>query len=355
MENGAVRDLFGRMHDGAPVERVVLTHQSGIEAAIITYGAALQSLSVPDRNGRMDNVVLGHDDVASYLDHRNYFGAAVGRYANRIANGRFTIDDAHFQLASNDGPNALHGGDDGFDRRNWRLDAFGTDPEPFAVYSLSSPDRDQGYPGEVRVRLRYSLGRDSSLSLSFEATTNRRTLVNLTHHGFFNLGGAGNGTILDHELTILADAYLPVTASKIPAAGPTAVDGTPFDFLRATAIGARIFQPHPQLEIGRGYDHNYCLSEAKCESPRWVAQLYDPRSGRQMDIETDQPGLQFYGGGHLGDGIPVRDGLVPCRFGALCLEPQTWPDSPNQSGFPTAMLDPGDKYCHTTRFQFSAR
>jgi aldose 1-epimerase len=355
MENGAVRDLFGRMADGAPVERVVLTHESGIETAIITYGAAIQSLKAPDRNGRMDNIVLGHDDLASYLDHRNFFGAAIGRFANRIADGRFAIDGALFLVAANDGPNALHGGEDGFDRRNWTLEAFGTEPEPFAVYRLTSADGDQGFPGELCVRLRYSLTGDKSLNLSFEATTDRRTIVNLTHHGFFNLGGAGVGTILDHELTIFADAYLPATPSRIPAAGPTSVDSTPFDFRRPTAIGARIRDQHPQLGIGRGYDHNYCLSEARCELPRLVAQLYDPRSGRQLDLETDQPGVQFYAGGYLGDGIPVTGGRVPSRFGALCLEPQTWPDSPNHSGFPTALLDPGDKYCHSTNFHFSAR
>lgn len=355
MENGAVRDLFGRAQCGAPVERVVLTHESGIEAAIITYGAAVQSLRAPDRNGRMDNVVLGHDDLASYLRHRDYFGAAIGRYANRIANGHFTIDGVLFQLATNDGPNALHGGDDGFDRRNWTLEAFGTRPEPFATYRLSSADGDQGYPGEVHVRLRYSLNDDRSLSLSFEATTNRRTIVNLTHHGFFNLGGARSDTILDHELTILADAYLPVTASKIPAAGPTSVENTPFDFRRPTPIGARIDDRHPQLEIGRGYDHNFCLSEAPSESPRLVARLFEPGSGRQMDLETDQPGLQFYAGGYLGGGVAVRDGRVPRRFGALCLEPQAWPDSPNQSGFPTASLDPHGEYRHSTKFRFSVR
>lgn len=353
MKTEAICSLFGRMPDGTPVVRIVLSHESGIEAAIISYGAAIQQLFVPDGNGRMGNIVLGHDELHHYLAQRDYFGATVGRYANRISAGRFELDGRPYRLSRNDGANSLHGGSDGFDRRSWGLVSYGTDPEPFVVFEVSSPDGDQGFPGELHARVRYSLAPGRKLSVSFEAKADRPTVVNLTHHGFFNLSGPATGNILDHRLTIFADSYLPVSPSLIPLGSPVAVAGTPFDFQTPTAIGTRISMDDVQLERGRGYDHNYCLGVGCEGTPRLAARLYDPLSSRMMEVETDQPGLQFYSGGYLDDSVFINGRTPVGRFGALCLEPQYWPDSPNRKNYPNSVLLPGNVYIHRSSFHFS--
>lgn len=353
MKTDAIRSEFGRMPDGAPVDRVVLTHESGIEVAVIGYGAAVQMLSVPDGEGRMGNVVLGHDDLSGYLARRDYFGATVGRYANRIASGSFVLEGTRHDLSQNENATTLHGGCDGFDRRNWILDSFGAAPEPFAVFRLFSPDGDQGFPGALDVRVRYGLTDGRTLSMDFEATTDRPTIVNLTHHGFFNLSGPAAGTILDHRLTIFADRYLPVGNDLIPIGTPLPVAGTPFDFRAPVLVGQNIHRQDEQLDRGRGYDHNYCLDPAGAGAPRLAARLHDPASRRVMELETDQPGLQFYAGGFLDETVLLSGRTAMTRHAALCLEPQCWPDSPNRPDFPSAVLKPGETYRHRMALRFA--
>jgi aldose 1-epimerase len=352
MENCALCQSFGTLPNGEAATRILLTHESGIEVSIISFGAAVQSIRVPDKRGSMDNVVLGHDDLGSYVKQRNYFGATVGRYANRISHARFPLAGQTVELSANDGANALHGGHDGFDRRNWKLEAYGTQPTPFAIFTLVSPDGDQGYPGEMHVSVRYEVTSDRSLRMTFEATCNRQTIVNLTHHGFFNLDGSECPDILGHTLAIQADRYLPITRALIPLGGPVTVADSPFDFRTSARIGERVKIADAQVTLARGFDHNFCIEPAPQGVVRHAARLADPTSGRVMDLYTDQPGLQFYSGGYLGDTLPAIGGIVPPRYGALCLEPQAWPDSPNQQSYPSPILEAGARYRHETLLQF---
>ncbi|MDF2999746.1 MAG: Aldose 1-epimerase, partial [Xanthobacteraceae bacterium] len=272
-----LREPFGTLSDGRAVERFRLVGEGGFEVAIITHGTAVQALHVPDRDGRVADIVLGHDDLAPYEAHRRYFGAAIGRYANRIAGGRFTLDGVPCHVPANNGANALHGGPDGFDRRLWSVAALTDRPMPSVTLSLVSSDGDQGFPGELDVRVTYALTGSRELSITFEATTSRPTFVNLTHHGFFNLAGVETGgDVLGHELTLHADAYLPIDTAAIPVGGPTPVAGTPFDFRNPRLIGARIREAHEQLRLGRGYDHNFCLTGGRTAEPRLAARVAHP-------------------------------------------------------------------------------
>jgi len=321
---------------------------------VIGYGAALRSLLVPDRDGRLDDVVLGHDDLAGYVSGRHYFGASVGRYANRIAGASFELDGRRYELVANDGPNALHGGPAGFDRRVWTTLALGDDPHPFVTFGLSSPDGEEGYPGALEVEATYALTGPTELTVHLTARTSRPTVVNLTNHAYFNLGGVGGGDVLDHKLTIAAAQYLPTDASAIPLDSPEPVAGTPFDFRTPQPIGARIREADEQLRRGRGYDHNWCLAPARLDEPRLAARLEEPRSGRVMELLTDQPGLQFYSGNFLDGSIPGKGGRLYRQSDALSVEPQIWPDAPNRPDFPSARLDPAQKYLHTSIYRFSA-
>jgi aldose 1-epimerase len=346
------RAPFGTMPDGATVERVTLRGADGFEAGIITFGAALQSLQAHDRDGRSEDVVLGHDDFASYLAARRFFGATIGRYANRIAGARFMLDGTLVQLEANNGANTLHGGHQGFDRKLWRIDELAEEPEPRLVLSYSSADGEGGFPGRLDARIIYRISGPSELSVAFEATTDRPTLVNLTNHSFFNLDGARSGTdILGHSLQIAADRYLAVDDGAIPLPGPPRpVEGMPFDFRAPHIIGARIRQNDEQLRRGRGYDHNFCLMPGG--GVRLAARVESSRSGRVLELSTNQPGLQFYSGNFL-DGSAVGKGSRLYRQSdALCLEPQTWPDTPNRADFPSARLDPGQLYRHETLYRF---
>ncbi|MBR0755488.1 galactose mutarotase [Bradyrhizobium jicamae] len=347
------RAPFGKMPEGAVVERITLRGAGGFAANIIPFGAAIQSLLVPDRNGHCDDIVLGHDDFDGYLGQRKYFGATVGRYANRIAGARFTLDGAPYNLEANNGPNALHGGAQGFDRKLWQIVEVSEAPEPMLVLSHLSPDGDQGYPGNLTVRLVYRITGPAELSLSMEAATDRPTIVNLTNHSFFNLDGARAGTpILDQRLTIAADHFLAVDATAIPLLGPPrSVDGTSFDFRKPTVIGERIRKNEEQLRLGRGYDHNYCLSSER--GVRFAARVEAPRSGRVMELFTDQPGVQFYSGNFLDGNTAGKGELLYRQSDALCLEPHAWPDSPNRPDFPSVRLDPGQTYRHTSVYRFS--
>ncbi|MGJ4995344.1 aldose epimerase family protein [Bradyrhizobium sp. HKCCYLS3077] len=351
-ETRITRDVFGSLPDGREVERVTLRGAGGFEARIITFGAALQALLVPDAHGAVDDVVLGHDDLLSYVKLRKFFGATVGRYANRIAGARFTLDGDDVRLEANDGAHALHGGPDGFDRKLWQIVAIEDGEQPSVTLLYVSPDGEANYPGRLDVRVTYQLTGPTELSVTFAARTTRTTIVNLTNHSFFNLDGLAAGTgILDHRLTLAADHYLAIDETAIPLPGPPAdVVGTPFDFREAQAIGARIRADDAQIKCGRGYDHNFCLRAG--DGVRFAARLESPRSGRVMELLTDQPGLQVYSGNYI-DATVSGKGRVFRQSDALCLEPQVWPDTPNRPDFPSAKLSPDDVYKHQTIYRFS--
>ena len=348
------REMFGRLPDGRAVERVTLRGMHGFEAHIITYGATLQALFVPDAEGRSEDVVLGHADLAGYLGMRKFFGATVGRYANRIANARFVLDGAEVRLAANNGPHALHGGLEGFDRKLWQIVEVEDGAEPMVTLAYGSADGEESYPGRLDVRLTYRLIGPAELSLAFTAKADRPTICNLTNHTFFNLNGAASGeSILDHRLTIAADHFLAIDPGAIPLREPPRdVAGTPFDFRTATAIGARIRNDDVQLRHGRGYDHNFCLDGAR--TLRLAAQLEGPRSGRILELLTDQPGLQVYSGNYLDGSIAGKGGRLYRQSDAICLEPQIWPDAPNRADFPSARLTPDSIYRHHTVYRFLA-
>jgi aldose 1-epimerase len=346
------RDVFGALPDGRAVERVTLCGEAGFEVRIITFGAAIQALIVPDAAGHCDDVVLGYDDLDGFVRERKFFGATVGRYANRIANARFEIDGHVVQLIANNGPNALHGGPNGFDRRLWRIAEIGEAPEPFVTLSYVSPDGEENYPGRLDVSVTYRITGAAELSVAFTARTDRPTVVNLTNHSFFNLEGAISGRdILDHRLTLFADHFLAIDPSAIPVGEPPrAVAGTPFDFRQATAIGARIRKDDQQLQHGKGYDHNFCLPNDRLL--KLAARVEAPRSGRVFELLTDQPGLQFYSGNYLDGSVLGKQGRLYRQSDAFCLEPQVWPDSPNRPDFPSPRLVPGEAYRHQIVYRF---
>ncbi|WP_432510311.1 aldose epimerase family protein [Kineococcus sp. SYSU DK001] len=353
-EPGLSTEAWGRLPDGRSVERWTLTNGE-VTARVITYGGIVQSLEFPDHRGRVKNVVLGFADLDGYLDGNNpgpYFGALIGRYGNRIGGGRFTLDGVEHQLPLNDGPNTLHGGTDSFDKRLWAATPLTGDGKVGVRLALDSPDGDQGFPGNLHVEVDYTLDRFGQLTLDYRATTDAATVVNLTNHTYWNLAGEGSGSVLDHELTIRADAYTPVDDTLIPTGELAPVAGTPLDFRQPTRIAARIRQPFQQLLVAKGYDHNWVLDRGGDDLEE-AAVLHDPRSGRTLRISTTEPGLQFYSGNFL-DGTLVGTGGGTYRQGdGLALETQHFPDSPNQPDFPSTVLRPGEEYRSTTVFALS--
>ncbi len=348
-----VYEVFGHLPDGAPVKKVTLRGARGFEVAIITFGAAVQALRAPDREGRCADVVLGHDALAPYLARRQFFGATVGRYANRIAGGCFKLDGRRIQLPLNDGPNSLHGGPDGFDRRLWQIEAAGGTPAASVTLSYASPEGEGGFPGALGARVTFALTGDTAFSITFEAVTDRPTVVNLTNHNFFNLAGAESGIdALDHRLVIEADTFLATDADAIPLRQEPVAD-SPFDFTRLRLIGERIRDAHEQLRLRGGYDHNFCLRGGRTGTPRPVARVEHPASGRTMTLMTDQPGLQFYSGNFLDGTAAGKGGRLYRQYDAFCLEPQIWPDAPNRPEFPSARLNPNETYRHVSVFEFS--
>jgi aldose 1-epimerase len=354
MAADAKRTAFGTLRDGRKIESVELTNANGFSARVITLGASLQALSVPDKQGKAADIVLGYRTAAEYLAKPQYFGVSVGRYANRIAKGKFTLDGKTYTLAANDGPNHLHGGTKGFDKVVWQIDSVKNGSPASVVLSYTSPDGEEGYPGTLKVTATYSLSDKNELQIDYRATTDKATIVNITNHSYFNLAGeAGASDILGHRLTLAADAFTPVDVTLIPTGERKPVAGTPFDFRKPTLIGERVRDGRDeQMRFGRGYDHNFIVNGA-AGTMRLAARVEDPMSGRVMELLTTAPGVQFYSGNFL-DGTSVGKGGRIYRQGdALCLEPQVFPDAPNQKGFPTARLDPGQTYSNSMILRFS--
>ncbi len=348
------REPFGRLPDGQQVELFTLTNAHGVQAKIITYGGIVTALQVPDCTGTPAVVVLGYDNLEQYLEDSPYFGAIVGRYGNRIAGGRFTLDGVTYTLATNDGRNHLHGGIKGFDKVLWKGELLREEHAVGVRLRYLSPDGEEGYPGRLDAVVTYRLTDANELRIDYEATTDKPTIVNLTHHSYFNLAGQGSGDILGHLLQINADRFTPVDAELIPTGELRSVEGTPFDFRRLTAIGARISLPDEQLRNGRGYDHNFVLNSGG-GSLALAATVYEPTTGRIMEVITTEPGIQFYSGNFL-DGHHVgKGGKAYHHRTGFCLEAQHFPDSPNKPGFPSVVLRPGQVYRQTTIYRFSTR
>ncbi|MGA8203184.1 MAG: aldose epimerase family protein [Woeseiaceae bacterium] len=345
---------FGSLDDGTRIEAAELTNGNGMRVRIMTLGATIQSLSVPDRDGNSGDIVLGYATPAEYLAKPQYFGATVGRYANRIAGGRFTLDGREYVLETNDGPNHLHGGTHGLDKVVWKLEAAETGSPARAVFTYSSPDGAGGYPGQLDVRAIYSLGDDNTLSIDYQAQTDKPTIVNITNHSYFNLAGEDGTTgVMDHRLTIDADRFTPVDSTLIPTGELRPVAGTPFDFRKSEAIGLRIRDgDDQQIRYGRGYDHNFVINAADGSLRRAVV-VEDPDSGRVMELWTTAPGVQFYSGNFLDATTVGKSGRVYRQGDALCLEPQVFPDAPNHPDFPSARLDPGQTYENRMEYRFS--
>jgi aldose 1-epimerase len=355
------RESFGTLPDGRAVDQYVLTNKNGMVVKAITYGGIITSIRVPDTSGTFENVVLGFDELARYLsdEYREaspYFGAIIGRYANRIEDGRFTLDGQAYKLATNNGPNHLHGGDEGFNRRLWEAEPFENDSARGVVFTYTSPDGEEGYPGRLDTEVTYTLTDDNELVFGYRATTTEATPVNLTQHSYFNLSGQSEGTILDHRLTINADAFTFVNENLIPTGELQPVEGTPFDFTMATPIGARINQVNQQLQYAGGYDHNFVLNreDAGAGSLVRAARVYDPESGRHLTVRTTEPGLQFYSGNFLDGRLEGPNGPYEHRSG-LALETQHFPNSPNEENFPSTILRPGETYRSRTVYEFSTR
>jgi aldose 1-epimerase len=350
----ATRAPFGALADGTVIESVTLTNAHGMSARIMTLGAALQSLIVPDRQGHGDDIVLGYDTAAEYLAKPQYFGATVGRYANRIAHGRFTLDGHDYTLETNNGANHLHGGTRGFDKRVWTIQSVSGGAESSVTLAYRSPDGEGGYPGTLTVTATYALSEANALSITYRATTDRPTIVNVTNHSFFNLSGAHGATdALGALLTLHATAYTPVDDGLIPTGEIRPVAGTPFDFRNATAIGARVRDgSDAQMRIGRGYDHNFVVDGAP-GTLRPVLRLEDPRSGRVMEMSATAPSVQFYSGNFLDGTVTGKQGRIYRQGDGLAFEPQVYPDSPNHPAFPSARLDPGQTYTNRMVLRFS--
>lgn len=355
--NGATakREAFGALPDGTPIESVVLTG-NGVSARIMTLGATLQSFSGPDRAGKIADVTLGYDDAASYVTHPNYWGQTIGRYANRIAGGRFTLDGRTYQLPLNDKTNSLHGGTVGFDKRVWQIvDVSDAGGKAKVALRLVSPAGDQGYPGTLTVTTTYTLDDRGALTIDFDASTDAPTVVNLTNHALFNLAGEGApGGILAHRFMVAAHRYTPVNDTLIPTGELRAVAGTPFDFTSPRVLGEVVRDGRdPQIVIGRGVDHNFVLDAGKTAEPKLAVRLEDPGSGRVLEVLTDQPGIQVYTGNFL-DGTLVGKNKHVYRMGdGIALEPQVFPDTPNQPAFGSARVDPGKPYHHRMVYRLS--
>jgi aldose 1-epimerase len=348
------KESFGKTPDGQDADIYTLTNSGGAEVKITNYGGIVTSLKLPDRNGKLDDVVLGFDNLNAYLKGHPYFGAIIGRYGNRIAKGRFTLHGVEYKLAVNNGENHLHGGIKGFDKVVWNAKPRTVANGAALELTYLSKDGEEGYPGNLSVKVVYTLTNANELKIDYSATTDKDTVVNLTHHSYFNLTGQGNGDILDHKLFINAARFTPTDAGSIPTGELRSVRGTPFDFTRATAIGARINQDYEQLNLGKGYDHNFILNGIMGRLRR-SARVYEPTTGRVMEVWTTEPGMQLYTGNFLDGTLTGKDGKVYRQRYGFCLETQHYPDSPNKPNFPTTVLRKGGRYHTITIYKFSVR
>jgi aldose 1-epimerase len=352
------REPFGTTDRGETVSVYTLKNAHGMEVRVLNYGGIILSLRAPDRNGRFDDVVLGYDSLADYVRASPYFGAIIGRYGNRIARGRFTLDGRTYTLARNNGPNHLHGGLKGFDKVVWDVESFESPEGVGLVMRYTSADGEEGYPGTLQATVTYTLTAGNELIFDYHATTDRATPVNLTQHSYFNLAGDGQGDILGHVVTLNADHFTPVDSTLIPTGEIRSVTGTPFDFRIPTPIGARIAQDDEQLRYGRGYDHNFVLNkggDVPAQGQQLAARVYEPNSGRLMEIYTTEPGLQFYSGNFLDGSLRGKKGFVYKHRYGFAMETQHFPDTPNKPRFPSAILRPGQEYTSRSMYRFTVQ
>ena len=346
---------FGKTPDGQAVSLYTLRNASGMEVTVSNYGGVITTVKVPDKNKKFGDVVLGFDSVDYYAakDNTSYFGALIGRYGNRLAHGRFTLDGHTYQVPTNDGPNSLHGGAVGFNRRIWQAKDVSTASAPALELHYLSPDGEQGFPGNLNVTVRYTLGNQNDLRIDYSATTDKDTVLNLTNHSYFNLAGPGSGTVLNHRLMLAADQFTPVDGTLIPTGKLQSVEGTPFDFRKEMRIGAHINDSDEQLKLGKGYDHNFVLNTSG-DLSKMAVRVEEPTTGRVLEVFTDQPGVQFYTGNFLNGQTKGIGGAYQFRS-ALCLETQHFPDSPNHPNFPSTELKPGQQFHSTTIYRFSTK
>ena len=350
------RASFGKTPDGIEVEAITLTNAKGVSATIITYGATLQSLIAPDRTGAKADIALGFADAGAYVRNASYFGASVGRFANRIGKGKFSLDGKTYQLAlNNNGVAALHGGVKGFDKQVWKVVDIKRGPVASVTFSHVSPDGEEGYPGTLTATATYALDEANQLTVTYGATTDKPTIVNMTNHALFNLAGEGSPDgAMGNVLTLAADGYTPVDAELIPTGAITPVAGTPFDFRKPTVVAKRSRDASdPQIVVGRGYDHNMVLTGKSGGAPRLAARLADPKSGRVMEILSDQPGIQFYTGNFIDGTLTGKSGKIYRQGDGIALEPQHFPDAPNKPAFAPVRLDPGQTYSNTMVFRLT--
>jgi len=344
---------FGKTPDGQQVDLYVLTNKSGAEAAISTLGGAVVSLKVPDRNGKMADVVLGYDSAEGYVADKSFFGALVGRYGNRIGHAQFALDGKTYTLAKNNGENTLHGGIKGFNKAVWIAKPLSAKGGQSLELSYLSKDGEEGFPGNLKVTVTYTWTDANAVKIEYSATTDKKTVVNLTNHSYFNLGGQGSGDILGHQLMIAADQFTPVDAGLIPTGELRDVMGTPFDFRKPTAIGARIDQDEEQMKLGGGYDHNFVLRMPMDRGESLAARVVDPDNGRVLEVWTTEPGIQFYTSNFLDGKTIGKGGVAYTKHSAFCLETQHFPDSPNKPKFPSVVLSPGARYHTITTYKFT--
>ncbi|MGF6514730.1 aldose 1-epimerase [Pseudomonas sp. BT76 TE3572] len=349
---------FGKTNDGTPVEQYILRNSHGLTATVITYGGILQSLKVPDKNGKLDDVVLGFDNVQGYQSGTAYFGATIGRFGNRLANGAFELDGKRYQVPLNDGSNSLYGGPQGFDKDVWKAQPSNGKDSVGVTLTYLSADGEMGFPGNLKTEVTYSLTEQNELRIDYKASTDKATVLNLTNHSYFNLAGAGNGDVLKQLATLHASHYTPVTGKLIPTGELAPVAGTPMDFTQPTAIGKNIKADHPQLKFAEpkqgGFDFNWVLN-AMGDVGQLAAEVSDPQSGRRLQLYTTEPGVQFYTSNFLDGSVKGKSGKVYPHWGAFTLETQHYPDSPNQPTFPSTRLDPGKTYAQSTVMKFSAQ
>lgn len=345
---------FGRTADGQVIDLITLRNSKKTEIRFMTYGGIVLSIKTADRDGALDDITLGYDTAEPYFKNSTYFGCLVGRYCNRIAKGKFMLDGATYTLPANNGVNSLHGGSKGFDRYLWKAEPFQTGAGVGAVLTMTSPDGDQGYPGALTAKVTYTLTDANEFTVSYEATTTKATVINLTQHTYFNLAGSKANDILGHVMMINADRYTPVDDTLIPMGELATVEGTPFDFRTETPIGTRINLKNEQLTRGKGYDHNWVLNR-RGAGLEHAAHVVEPTTGRLLEITTTEPGIQFYSGNFLDGTITGKAGKVYVHRGGFCLETQHYPDSPNQPAFPTTTLKPGETYRSQTVFKFGVK